>query len=592
MDDRTYWSMTALRGRTSRRGLLRGAAVAGAGLAGAALIGCGQDEPAATPRPTATPTQAGTATPTATPVDPFAGIKRGGTLNFQLTNDPPTIDTYGNLSFLTKGISAYPYSRLYQIASRPDENPWAVGVEPDLAASAETADGQSWVVKIVPNAKFHNKAPVNGRQLTSEDVVASFRRLKADDSPGKDLVASWTHLEAIDDLTVRFTLNAPTAVFLDDLADTNRLFVLPKEAFSGGFNPATSMIGSGPWVLENYTPAVGFKFSKNPAWHQEGRPFADGLDLAIIPEYGNRLAQFQAGNSHSAGINANDVLNLRREQPNVQWRGVLPALLSFIYFAPKEREPDAVYQDERFRQGISMMTDRDQLTELGGNVKALQQAGLDVSVMWNNLVPAGFARWWLDPKSAEMGDAGKFFKFDPAEGMKLVEAAGYAGETIPYIYTNNIYGTTFNSIAEAANNYIVEGGVKTEVQTQDYSSIYITQTFRSNFSGMAFGYETPFPEVGGYFTRMFGPDPANHSRISDPEITALDKKQQVELDYETRRGYVWDIQRINAQHMYYVPSQAGAVTGWTAYRPEVRGISQTRGYGTGTENLPHFWLDV
>ena len=109
---------------------------------------------------------------------------------------------------------------------------------------------------------------------------------------------------------------------------------------------------------------------------------------------------------------------------------------------------------------------------------------------------------------------------------------------------------------------------------------------------MAFGYETPFPEVSGYFPRLFGDDPANHGRVSDPQITDLANKQQAELDEPTRKGYIEEIQRINATKMYYVPSQAGAGTGWTAYRPEVRGVLQTRGYGIATEALPFRSLDV
>lgn len=42
-DDLNYWTRIGA-GRTSRRQVLRGAAVGGAGLAAAALIGCGGDE--------------------------------------------------------------------------------------------------------------------------------------------------------------------------------------------------------------------------------------------------------------------------------------------------------------------------------------------------------------------------------------------------------------------------------------------------------------------------------------------------------------------------------------------------------------------
>ena len=265
---RSAWA-TARSRMLSRRSLLRSTGVAGAGLAGAALVGCGSSNKSATATPASTaalasPAASGTpgatgtagATATATP-------QTGGTFNWLATNDPPTIDPYGNLSFLTKSTSAFVYSRLYQVAARPGANPWAVGVEPDLAESAESPDAQTWTVKLKQGVKFHDKPPVSGRELTSADVLFSWQRLSATASPDAALAksAGWSKVEAIDDYTLKFTLDFPSADFLDDLADTNLLFVMPKEA-DGGFDPKTMMIGSGPWVFESYSPSQEFKFSK------------------------------------------------------------------------------------------------------------------------------------------------------------------------------------------------------------------------------------------------------------------------------------------------------------------------------------------
>src|SRR5690606_38177884 len=234
--------------------------------------------------------------------------------------------------------------------------------------------------------------------------------------------ASWTSLEAVDDYTINVTLAGPSGTFVTDLADTNKLFIMPREAFDGGFDPATDMIGSGPWVLDRYQTSIAFDFSRNPDWYDDPKPFVDNVRLAIIPEYANSLAQFRAGNLQSAGITAEDVIELRGEDPDIQWRGLLPALLSFIYFSSEEMDPDAVWRDERFRQAVSMMTDRDTLTELGYNVKELQDAGLDVAIQWNNIIPAGWGAWSLDPKSPEHGESGKFFEFNLTEAKELLDA--------------------------------------------------------------------------------------------------------------------------------------------------------------------------
>lgn len=589
MED-SYWTRTLNSSRLSRRGVLRGAALGGVGLAGAALIGCGGGDDTATP--TATATTAATATVAATEADPYANIKRGGIFKTSLTSDPSTLTPYGSASFSAKSIASYTYSRLYKIAARPDENPYSVGSEPDIAESAETEDGQHWVVKLKPGIKFQNVAPVNGREVTSDDVVASFEAATAETSPSRSQLAAWASLEAVDDHTINVALTGPSGTFLTDLADTNKLIVMPREAFDGGFDPLTTMIGSGPWIMDQYQTSVGFKFSRNPDYWDQPKPFLDGLDVAIIPEYANSLAQFRAGNIQYLQILADDVLELRKENDAIQWRGLLPALLSFMAFSSEEMDPDAIWRDARFRQAVSMMLDRDAITELGYNIKKLQDAGLDTGIQWNNVVPAGWAAWWLNPQSPEAGESGKFFNYDLAESKKLLDAAGYAGEEITFQYPNDIYGPTWGRIAEGTEGYLSAGGLNIKIETQPYTATWIPQTFAGNFHGIMFALETPFPEVGGYFPRMFGADPNNHGRIHDDAISELDNKQRVELDVDQRREYIHEIQRINAANMYYIPNQGGAGTLWYGWTPEVRGISQTRGYGGATENLPTHWLDV
>ena len=585
MDERNYWSR-AFEGSVSRRTALRRTGVFGIGLAGAALVGCGSNEDA-TPAGIATESSAGAS---ATATDPFANIKRGGTLKGDLTTDPVTLDPHTNGSFSAKSIAAYSYSRLFKVAARGDKNPYAVGTEPDIAQSAESTDGQNWVVRLKKGVKFHNLAPVNGRELTSEDVVFSWRRLRDELGPNKD-AAKDMKVEAVDAYTLRFSLPKPTATFLDFLSDSNLLFIQPKEADSR-LDPKTQMIGSGPWIMSDYKPGSKFSFKRHPEYHDKPKPFANGIDLSIIPEEGNRLAQFQAGNTHFTAINSNDVLQLRKDQPKVQWRGLRPALLNFFFFEKAETAPNAPWRDARFRRAVSMTQDRNALTEAAYNVKKLQDAGLDVSILWNNIVPAGFAAWWLDPRGKDMGPAGEFFKFNKAEAKKLMDASGYKGEKIPFIFSDKIYLVPFDSMARSAADQLRDAGVNVEIQTQDYNAIYSLQTLRSNFKGIAYGLQTPFPEVGGYFSRMFGEDPLNHGRVKDSRITDLDKKQSVELNAEKRREYIWEIQRINADEMYYVPAQVGSGVGWTAYRPEVRGIIQTRGYGGATETLTDRWLDA
>ena len=594
-----YWT----RNRVSRRAALRGAGVGAAGIAGAVLIGCGDSDDDGDDDPTSTATTSPDGDPTATATQvrdtttpASSTIKRGGTYSIAATGDPPTINPYGNASFAGKVVAAFTYNRLYKRETFPGSDGGQTLPAPDAAVSAETEDGITWTVKL-RDITMHDVPPVSGRQLNSEDVLASVDRLLAEESPNRSAVTNWLKVEAPDDKTVVFTLDAPSPTFIEQVADANLLHIIPVEG-DGGFDPATTMIGGGPWIFNEYQPSVSFKWDRHPNYYEIGDdgepvPYTDHFEYPIIPEYANRLAQFLAGNLSEQAINANDVIGLRNDDPDLQWLGQVSQLQSIFYW-DNVLTTDAPYADDRFRKAVSMSLDRDGLTDLGYNTFALRDAGLPASLDWNNIIPAGWgARWWLDPKSPEHGDSGKFFNYDPDEAKKLLAAAGVEdGFQIPYIYTSR-YAGAFPPIAEAQINMLQAIGLDPQTDVQDYSSLYITQTFRGDFEGMAFGYETPFPEAGSYWTRMFGDDPANHSKLTLPEFTDIDERQKVELDEEARREIMHEGQRLNAESMWYAPSQAGAGTSYRAYQSTVQGgIRDTLGYAVGTEEYIWYWFDV
>ena len=166
--EKNYWSRLGAQRRVSRRSVMRGAGVAAAGITGAALIGCGGSDDevassgsAATAAATqalaqVTETQAAQATSTQTSVaavattaanvDPYPNVKRGGTIVGSWVQDPPTIDPYGNLSYLSKYPSLFSVSRLFTNGTGEGQSPYNLGPELDLAESAEPEDAVTWIV--------------------------------------------------------------------------------------------------------------------------------------------------------------------------------------------------------------------------------------------------------------------------------------------------------------------------------------------------------------------------------------------------------------------------------------------------------------
>lgn len=598
MSTDSIWS----RRNISRRTALRSLGLGVAGLAGAALIGCGDEDEAPRATATAAATSAPASAATSAPA-PASSVQTGGTFTRERTGDAPTIDPYGNHSFLTKYVAVHAYSRLYQKVAEAGVPGAATLPGPDLAESTETADGLEFVVKLKPGAKFQNVAPVNGREVTTEDVLFSWARLIAPESTNAPLVAHISGLEAIDDRTLKFTHNAVNAVFLDNLADANLLWVMPTES-DGGFNPELEMIGSGPWINTEFTPDVTMRYDRNPDWHLgPDRPYLDELIEPVIPEYANQLAQFQAGNLDQVGIQSDDVLGLKGEAGYSHWQWIAGdpgSTLNMMHYdhlfaLQGEAQTDQPWKDARVRQATSMALDRAAKLDFEYNVIALKAAGLSPSEGWHNHIPVGQARWWLDPRSAAQGDSAKYFEYNVAEAKKLLAAAGFAdGFDVPFIYSTNRYGSRFGDVQEVNLAYLQAIGIRPQTQIQDYGSEYSPTTRQGKFNGLMSGWNTPFPEAGSYSLVNFDPEnPRNTARVDRPDMWEKAQKQLSITDNEERREALFELQRMNAEEMYYIPMTYGGGSAFTAAQPWMKniGVYRTQGYGFFSEMYTHYWID-
>ena len=112
-----------------------------------------------------------------------------------------------------------------------------------LAESWENPDPLTYVFKIRDGVFWHDKAPVNGRQLTAHDVEYSFDRLLGMDGhePSPDTAAvdlfrmSWESITATDDFTVEFKLREPSPIALGRILVAEHAFIVAREVVAGTF---------------------------------------------------------------------------------------------------------------------------------------------------------------------------------------------------------------------------------------------------------------------------------------------------------------------------------------------------------------------
>ncbi len=144
--------------------------------------------------------------------------KRGGVFRFP-GFDPPNFDPHGTPHWWAFINLSLTHSRLVRHKAGPSVAPGTLPVEPDLAESWARPNDTTWEFKLRKGVRWHNKPPVNGRELTAEDVKYTYERaMTVAGNPNRAQVDEIERVEAVDRYTVRFTTKEPYAWFLDSPA--------------------------------------------------------------------------------------------------------------------------------------------------------------------------------------------------------------------------------------------------------------------------------------------------------------------------------------------------------------------------------------
>ena len=235
--------------------------------------------------------------PLTTPRSASAQGKRGGILRVR-GYDPPHFDPHLTLSFKTNTTVSFVYSKLVRHRVGAGVPPGTFAIEPDLAERWEEPDDTTVVFHLRRGVRWQNKPPVNGRELTAEDVKFTFDRfLSEKGNPLRFVLDPVDRVEAVDRYTVRFKLKEPFVWLVHMLANPAGTWIIPREAVEkfGDLKKPEAAIGTGPFTLERYDPNVKATFRRNPTYYQAGLPMVDGVDWLVMEDDAVGLAAYRTG---------------------------------------------------------------------------------------------------------------------------------------------------------------------------------------------------------------------------------------------------------------------------------------------------------
>lgn len=507
--------------------------------------------------------------------------KRGGVLRIA-EREAPGLDPHLSVSFLTHSYVSLAYSQLVRFPNGPEQkHPADFSILPDLAEKwTVSPDGKAYTFVLRKGVRFHNKPPVNGREMVAEDVKYSLDRFMAR-SGFKARFDQVQSVDVVDRHSVRVTLKESFAPFLNHLANPSFCVILPREAEEKfkDFNHPDAVIGTGPFVLKSYEKGVRVVFERNPNYYMKGLPYLDGAVIEITPDAAARVSLLRAGKAdlpHIWGwLSPEEGKAVKKTNPEMVVTPYQVVGQGLIYM----RTDQPPFNDVRVRRAVSLAIDRK-----GWNEALLFNEGCVES----GPVPCAMKDWKIDPAKLDAARAKYLTGYDPAEAKRLLAEAGHPrGFTTPMFHWPG-YVVPWRSYYELAADNLGKIGITVELKPEEYGK-YISTTYLGKFEKMAMGPSTPFTEVDDFLYGTHHPgQPNNRSSVNDPELDKLLIAQRREMDGKKRKDIIDQIQVYLADKAYYV-----YVPQWpqyVAHPPHIKGFKHHDGYGLGMR-LVYTWID-
>ncbi|AVO36298.1 ABC transporter substrate-binding protein [Pukyongiella litopenaei] len=176
--------------------------------------------------------------------------------------------------------------------------PGTLEVEPALATGWSISDdGTEYTFTLRDGVMFHDGTPFN-----AEAVKFNFDRMLDENHPFHDtgpfplsfFFGAVQSTEAVDDKTVKFTLNAPYAPFLSNLAYPTGLMVSPDAVKAHGKEFGRNPVGTGPFKFAEWRSNEAVVVERNDAYWGD----AAGTEAVVfrpITDANTRVAEMLAG---------------------------------------------------------------------------------------------------------------------------------------------------------------------------------------------------------------------------------------------------------------------------------------------------------
>ena len=408
-------------------------------------------------------------------------------------------------------------------------------IRPALAASWENPDPNTYIFHIRQGVHWHKKAPMNGRELTAEDVVFNYHRLTgmgSGFSKPEGLSSTLVSLEfesisASDEYTVVVKLTKPRIDALWWLVEDNFGWVGPPEVIKqhGDHSDWRNLVGTGPFELTDWVEGSSLTWTRNPdywgtdeKYPQNQLPYIDTLRSLVMKDEASRLAALRSGKVDYIGANAGSniktpdaVESIQRTNPDLKiWPYYFRSNAGMTY-----NLTNPPYSDIRVRKALQMALDLETIndTYYKGLAVVTPQGSM------GNFLTKFTIHYDEWPEEIKAG-----YRYNPEVAERLLDEAGYPRGENGIRFTAAMDGLSCclnPDYFEIVRDYWRKIGVESEFLIHEPPT-WASRANGHEFEGMtwstAAGPYSPLSHVLRWYTTGH---PFNRGQVDDPKFNAL-----------------------------------------------------------------------
>lgn len=418
---------------------------------------------------------------------------------------------------------------------------------PNLATDYSVSDdGLVYTFTLRDGVTFSDGSP-----FTAADVVFSFNYLKEQDSPALGLLGDFE--VAGDGNTVTFTLTQRNADFIYGIA-SNWSFILKDGTTAPNTlmetaNVFANFVGTGAFVLSDYSPNVSATFTANPAYWLAGSPAVDAVELIFIDD---QQAQIDALLSGAVDF----IFKISYERVDeLTANGVTPYVKATNQHPVIRIRADAgaLGEDVRVRQAFKYATDRELLNVnlFGGNA----------TVGNNDPIGPLYGEFYAANDETQA--------FDPAKSCELLSEAGYpdglgADEPLQFYIDDSF---NYVQMAEFLQQDWAEGCINVELLPRNPGDYYAGDADTAEWLNVDLAVtgwgSRPTPQQ--YLVEAYITDGLyNESHWSDADLDALVQQAGTTEDTTERAGIYQQISAIFAERGPIIVPFFAPIVGFTS----------------------------